>query len=154
MVARALPANPKPLLRLVIAAALIVQGVSSLRGELQWRHDTLHGADLATADCLRDVSAPHDLVVIRGPKPRFDPRWRRPHNFEEPVLLYHSRRKGWVLPADGVNPEVLSRLQANGARWYVETVAQPSLACREWLESRAIEVPNRGRARLFRLRPD
>jgi hypothetical protein len=154
LVARAMPATPRPSLLVLIVVALLAQGITSLRNELRWRNDTMRQADLATAASLREVSAEHELVVIRGPKPRFDPWWRRPHNFEEPILLYHSRRKGWILPLDGVDPEVLSRLPAEGARWYVETAPEPSPGVLRWLEARAVEVPNRGRARLFRLLPN
>ena len=153
LVARAWPAAPKSWLTALAVIAVVGNGVVWAKRELSWRQTICAAADLAAAARLQQLSSPRELVVIRGPKPRVDPFWRRPHNFEEPVLLYHSRRKGWVLPVDGVDPDVLSSVRANGARWYVETAADMSLATELWLTEHAEEVPGPSRARIFRLLP-
>jgi Dolichyl-phosphate-mannose-protein mannosyltransferase len=154
LVARVLPAAPAPWLVVVMAVALLAQAVTSLHGELEWRQRNDRGADLATGAALRELTGERDLVVIRGPKPGFDALWRRPNNFEEPVLLYQSRRKGWVLPVDGVEPEMLRRLSAQGARWYVETAPEASPALQQWLDDHCEQIPIHGRARLFRMAPE
>lgn len=153
LVARAWPSAPKSWLNALAVIALVGNGVFWAQRELSWRQTICAAADLAAAARLQQLSSPDELVVIRGPKPSFDPFWRRPHNFEEPVLLYHSRRKGWVLPVDGVDENVLTSARANGARWFVETAADMSLATELWLKEHAEEVPGPSRARIFRLLP-
>jgi hypothetical protein len=39
--------------------------------------------------------------VVHGNRAAVDAFWQRRTNFEEPMLLYHARRRGWVLPRDG-----------------------------------------------------
>jgi len=58
--------------------------------------------------------------VVRADKPEFDVAWDRRNNFEDPRLLYHARRRGWIVPADGFDVATLADLQQRGARLVVD----------------------------------
>lgn len=102
------------------SAALLALAVVHGQREFAVRAAFATSAHLATAAALQRVAADGDLVAIRGPKPAFDEFWRRRNNYEEPVLLYLSRRRGFVLPADGADASGLAAVAAAGARWYVD----------------------------------
>lgn len=152
LVARAWPERAGARARVVAAGVLLavaVHAVVAETGHRPGRAPTGHDetARLVQANCAAD-----ERIVVRSPKPAFDPFWRRPSNFEEPVLLHLSRRKGWVLPVDGVDGERLAGLAARGARLYVETepgrLAGP---LGDWLERNARLVGSTSSARIYRL---
>ncbi|MBX3462754.1 MAG: glycosyltransferase family 39 protein [Planctomycetes bacterium] len=92
--------------------------------------------DLAAA--VRAASAPADLTVVRADKPRRDTAWARRNNYEDPRFLYHARRRGWVLPADGFDVATLADLQARGARIVVDLVPGGTPAATQaWLAAHA-----------------
>lgn len=102
------------------AATLLSLAIVHLQHERTVRKALAASAHVATAAALQQVAAVDDLVAIRGPKPAYDAFWRRRNNYEEPVLLYLSRRRGFVLPADGADANGLAAVAAAGARWYVD----------------------------------
>jgi len=121
--------------------------------EQQARAANANAPHLATAAALQRLTGPHELVVVRGPKPAFDDFWRRRNNHEEPVLLYLSRRKGWVLPVDRADANELQRLVGDGAAWYVDPVpGAKSADVEQWLAEHAELVQADERATIHRLR--
>ncbi|MBL9077259.1 MAG: glycosyltransferase family 39 protein [Planctomycetes bacterium] len=75
---------------------------------------------LELATSVRALSEPDDLTIVRAEKPAFDATWRRRNNFEDPRLLYHAQRRGWILPRDGFDVATLADLRARGARFVVD----------------------------------
>lgn len=153
LVARAWPERLPGRFVPLVAAVLVAHAAIALRGEFTARAGYGSSLHSETAAALRACSAPGDLVAIRGPKPRFDAFWQRPNNFEEPVLLYLSHRKGWILPVDEVDGAALERVRAQGARWFVETnpgATSPDLTA--WLAGNAGLVRDAGHARIFGLK--
>jgi hypothetical protein len=99
------------------------------------------------------ISAPADLAVVHGFNPRFDTEWRRRHNYEEPMLLYRARRRGWVLPRDGFTLDELTKLHRQGARIVVDQLPNETpQESKAWLDSNAEVVRDVGGQRIYRLR--
>jgi hypothetical protein len=106
----------------------------------------------ATAAAIRLHAQPEARIVVRGPKPAFDVLWRRPSNFEEPVLPYLARRKAWLLPVDGVDGARLADLAARGAVLYVETAPErQTTELAAWLAANASVLARTPSATLHRL---
>lgn len=151
-VARAWPSRWPPVATAGAALALVAFGAWNVHHEMAERAALVGTSHLQTAAKLRELSRPDDLVVVRGPKAGFNELWRRPNNCEEPVLLYQSLRKGWILPRDGVSASVLDQVVAAGARWYVDPAAEsltPETV--EWLAKKATLVASLPGASIFRL---
>lgn len=120
--ARALPARPGRF-GVLLLLGLVAGGVWQLHREHQrYAAERAHPIVALGAE-LRATMPPEALLVVRSGKPRFDPFWRRPNNYEEPVLFWQSRRRGFVLPSDGVTAAVLAEVRARGGRWYVDRIA-------------------------------
>ncbi len=137
------------------AAVLVVMAHAGWQfaHEHEVRAANANAPHLVTAATLQRLSAPGDLVVVHGPKPAFDDFWRRPNNYEEPVLLYLSRRKGWVLPVDRADANELRRLVGEGAGWYVDPVSgAKSPDVKQWLDEHGEMVHSDERATIHRLR--
>jgi hypothetical protein len=153
LVARAWPHQPARRVLGLAAAALVANAAWSLRAEWVARSGYATSGHLLTAAALREVTGPHDLLAVRGPKPRFDTTWSRPNNFEEPVLLYQAHRKGWILPVDGADAAALASVRQQGAKWYVDTapdrVAPETTA---WLAANATFVAEPAGARIYSLK--
>jgi hypothetical protein len=108
---------------------------------------------LLLATSVRELSAPEDLAIVRADKPEFDEAWDRRNNFEDPRLLYHAHRRGWILPADGFEVATLENLHRRGARLVVDLL--PGLTTREvtaWLTAHGEVVLRQPTAVVHRLR--
>lgn len=134
------------------ALGAVIAGTAAfaVRAELAQRPGRSPTAHDATAAMVRAHVPAGDLVVFRGPKPAWDPFWRRRNNCEEPVLPYLCRRKGWVLPSDGVDGAVLADCARRGAKWYVAPAAAPEPVA-AWLAAHARVVARAGDGMLFAL---
>ena len=149
---RAWPQRAPRLLWFAALAAIVATGAVMLARERAWRQTCLDGAPVQTGADIAAATDPSELAVIRSHRERYDSYWRRRTNYEEPVLLYHARRRGWVLPKDGFEPLALADLHRRGARVVVDQSASetpPDTA--EWLQSHARLVAERGDCRVYRL---
>ena len=152
LAARAWPAHASLAVRLVAGGALLVVAAFGAVAETGHRPGRAPTGHDETARVMQANSSAGELVVVRSPKPAFDVTWRRPSNFEEPVLLFLSRRKGWSLPSDGVDGARLAELTQRGARLYVETAPDRLVGpLAEWLSRSAKLVATTPSARIFRL---
>lgn len=153
-VARAWPERTPRWLVGVFAVALVAHGGWQFARERRLKEQNARADALEIAAALSSASQPDELAVIRAEKPEYDEYWGRRNNFEDPRILYHARRRGWVLPADGLDEGLLEALVLRGARVFVDVApraAHESLA--RWLETRAELVGASGRARVYRMRP-
>jgi 4-amino-4-deoxy-L-arabinose transferase-like glycosyltransferase len=153
LIARCVALAPAPRwLGPAFALALAAVAAHACATEIAQRPGRAATSHDATAAVIRAHTTPSERIVVRGPKPAFDALWRRPSNFEEPVLPYLSRRKAWLLPADGVDGERLADLAARGAAVYVETAAAgPSAELAAWLTANAPVLARTPSATLHRL---
>ena len=153
LAARAWPTRAKwPLWTALLAAALL-HGGWHLAQERSWRQRCLESGQIDAGAAVAAMSSPKDLVVVRSFRTGYDAFWRRRTNHEDPVLLYHARRHGWVLPADGFEPASLINLQRRGARIVVDQVpASTSEEARAWLDANSERTENRGGCSIHRLR--
>jgi 4-amino-4-deoxy-L-arabinose transferase-like glycosyltransferase len=141
------------------AWALFAVAIAAHGGWQFARERRLHvvnaGAELMqVAAALREASEDDERVIVWAEKPTFDEFWQRRNNYEDPRILYQARRRGWVLPADGLDVERLEELEENGARFLVDTAADratPELSA--WLAQRAEVVCRTHRMLVYRLRP-
>lgn len=150
---RAWPERASRLLWFGALAAILATAAVMLARERAWRLACLDGAPVQTSADIAAISTPTDLTVVRSHRERYDTYWRRRTNYEEPVLLYHAQRHGWVLPKDGFEPLALADLQKRGARIVVDQIpAETSPATAAWLEANAELMTDRGGSRIYRLR--
>jgi hypothetical protein len=113
---------------------VVAVGGSQLHDERTFRNDCLRSDQMETGADVAALSAPHELTVVRSYREHTNAFWRRRTNFEEPVVLYHARRRGWVLPADGFLPESLADMHRRGARVVVDQMPdQTPPESRAWL---------------------
>jgi hypothetical protein len=110
--------------RSVFAAASLGLAVAPYLGhallERDWRRQVTTAQTVELARLAAEHSRPGELLVVRSPKPREDPFWRRRNNFEEPTILYLADRRGWVLPADEPLDRGLEDCRRRGARLFVD----------------------------------
>lgn len=152
-VARCWPLLGTRWLRLVAVALILATAASSLLRERSFRGHATTSPVLQLAAVLRRGTAATDLVVIRSAKLEHDAFWDRPNNHEDPIVLYQSRRKGWVLPRDGWSIAILEDLRARGARAVVDQATwEPVAPVQEWLAAHAIEVSTAGAGPVHLLR--
>lgn len=153
LVARAWPRRASRSFWALFAAATLAHGGFHLAAERTTRLDWLHSGFAEAGAAVAAACAPEELAVVHGHRKRTDDYWRRRTNFEEPMLLYHARRRGWVLPRDGFTPEELATLQSRGARVVVDQLPDETPpTTREWLVSNADLVVERNGRRIYRLR--
>lgn len=98
------------------------------------------------ATALDRVSAPSDLVVVGTTSTSVVNGVT--NNFEEPIVFFQADRKGWSLPADQYEPNLVAAYQHQGARYFVNPEAdllpQNSPLAR-WLDSHATVLDTSGR---------
>jgi len=153
-VARCWSEFPSRRLHWALGLALLGTAVASLLRERTFRLEAASSPVLLVAAAVRDTTAPHELVAVRSAKLAHDAFWDRPNNHEDPIVLYHARRKGWVLPRDGWHPDRLGELRTRGCRVLVDqAVWDPAVQVREWLGTHASEVWASEQASVHRLRP-
>ena len=152
-IARAVALAPSPRwLAPVAAIAIAAATVHAHAAEIELRPGRAPTSHDATAAAIRLHAQPEARIVVRGPKPAFDVLWRRPSNFEEPVLPYLARRKAWLLPVDGVDGARLADLAARGAVLYVETAPErQTTELAAWLAANASVLARTPSATLHRL---
>lgn len=137
---------------LLLLAAIAV-GAQHLHEERSFRVNSLHPSAIAVGAAVEALSAPDELVVVHGNREAMDAFWRRRTNFEEPMLLYLSRRRGWVLPRDGFTAEAIDGLHRRGARIVVDQFPADTPAdARGWLERHSESVKEIDGRRIHRLR--
>jgi hypothetical protein len=152
-VARAWPSRASAPFQALFAAAALAHGCVHLAAERATRLDWLHSGFAEAGAAVAATCAPEELAVVHGHRNRIDDYWRRRTNFEEPMLLYHARRRGWVLPRDGFTPEQLAALQSRGARVVVDQLPDETpAATHDWLQSNADLVTEQRGRRIYRLR--
>jgi len=150
LVARATAAAP-PRWALVLLAVLIAgSSIVSFERERSARQLASDAAILTVARAVREATEPGDLVVVRSAKTRFDDYWNRRNNFEDPVLLHHARRFGWVVPSGEFGVDELQRLERRGARAFVDLLPeQPISRSNAWLKERLHCVFNKAAGRVY-----
>jgi hypothetical protein len=152
-VARAWPERASLGFKAAFACALAVHGGAQFLREMEFKEDNAGASILAVAALVRDCSAPQELVAVRALKPAHDVRWERRNNFEDPRVLYHAHRRGWVLPSDGLDVPTLEGLVLRGARVVVlSAVRRSDEALLAWLALHADRVGENGGALVYRLR--
>lgn len=153
-VARAWPQRTPRWFAALFALALVAHAGWQLARESSFKERSASADVVEIAKALQSVSTADELAVIRAEKPERDSYWDRRNNFEDPRILYHAHRRGWVVPVDGLDERRLEDLVQRGARLLVDVtpnaVPAPLAA---WLARRAELVLERGRARVWRLRP-
>ena len=105
-----------------IAASTIVLGIVGLAGFQQsrvvrelFRPDALDRRPIVLGQQLR-AATPTDALVITVEYDRY--------GGNSPILLYHSRRRGWSFDAASITPEVIRQLQTRyGAKFFVTLIA-------------------------------
>jgi hypothetical protein len=152
-VARAFPRDGGRLAWTLLLAAVAGQSFVHTCNERAWRHLALRSAQLPVAAAVAAASAPGDLAVVHAQKTDYDLFWRRRANYEEPMLLYNARRRGWVLPANGFDVAALEDLKKRGAKLIVDQVpaATPLDAARWLLDNGEVVLQHHG-ATVYRLR--
>lgn len=151
-VARAVPRQPSKGVWAAMIAAVLALAAFFAAEEGHWRRNVLAARMLPVARAVQESSARDDLIIVHGHEPTIDPSWNRRYNFEEPMVLYNARRRGWVLARDGVTLETLTGLHARGARLYVDQQpGQTPPDARRWLEQRAELVSSLPGGKIYRL---
>lgn len=152
-VARAWPANATRLAWSCLLAAVVGHGAWQLSIERHKAEVCASTLALDLAARLRALSSPQDLAVVRAEKPFADATWGRRNNFEDPRLLYHARRRGWVVPADGFDAATLRDLKQRGARWVVDVLpGRTSAETAQWLRENGEVVVHEASGVVHRLR--
>lgn len=153
-VARAFPQRPGRLLWTLLLAAVVGQAVIHVRNERDWRLAVLHNPQLPLAAAVKAASSPGELVIVHGMEAAFDRSWNRPYNFEEPMMLYNARRRGWVLALGSISSRQLANLQQRGGRMFVDQApeATPPEAV-QWLAANSELVATQAGGRIYRLPP-
>jgi hypothetical protein len=152
-VARAWPVRASGWLWTILIAAVLGHGAWQVARERHKCDVCTSTPLLSLAAMVRQLSAPEELAVVRADKPQFDAAWLRRNNFEDPRLLYHAQRRGWILPADGFEAGKLAELQARGARLVVDLLpGRTSPATERWLAEHADVVLRQPTAVVHRLR--
>ncbi len=152
-VARVWPQQARWSLWALLAVAIVAQGSLHLAKERATRLSCLDSGFAEVGAAVAAISTPDELAVVRGHRERIDEYWRRRTNFEEPMMLYHARRRGWVLPRDDFAPAELAELHQRGARIVIDQMpAETSAPTSEWLASHADLVQERFGRRIYRLR--
>jgi hypothetical protein len=151
-VARAFPARAGKLAWLLLLGAVIGQATVHFSNERAWRQAVLNNPQLPLAAAVRAASTPDELVIVHGKEASFDHSWQRPYNFEEPMMLYNARRRGWVVALDAVTGEGLAALRQRGGRMFVDQAphATPAEAT-QWLETNGELVSTQPGGRIYRL---
>lgn len=140
-VARCWAVVPGRMPRLLLTAVLLATVVVSLLRERSFRLEAVSSPVLQLAAALREATGPTDLVAVRSAKASRDAFWDRPNNHEDPVILHHARRKGWVLPRDAWLPERLTALQHRGVRAVVDQApSSPVDSVTAWLAAHATAI--------------
>lgn len=152
LVARAWPSDAGRRLWWLLLAVVAVQGAWRLAVERHERSGSVESPLLGVAASIRDVVKPEELVVVRSAKQRWDEFWQRRNNFEEPILLYQTGLRGWVLPCDGFGVDALRDLRDRGARLVVDCLWQEHGPTQSWLEANGELLVDEGGMRLHRLR--
>lgn len=138
--------------RLVVIALLLATAGASLLRERSFRGYATTSPVLELAAVLRRATKADDLVVIRSAKLQHDAFWDRPNNHEDPIVLYQSRRRGWVVPRDGWTVAVLEDLRKRGAVAVVDQAAsEPVEPVAGWLSRHGTEVLTIDAGRIHRL---
>lgn len=153
-VARAFPQPSPRWVWALLLAAVLGQATMHFGNERAWRQDVLRSPQLPLAAAVQAASQAKELVVVHGTQAAFDSFWQRPINFEEPMLFYNSRRRGWVLPLDAVTSADLASLHQRGARLFVDQVpaATPAEA-KQWLAAHADLLSTHPGGLIYRFRP-
>lgn len=132
-----------PRLRLLLASAILIQGLLTVR----WRqHSRLPSpiarSNLAAGKALAGLHPVSDaLVIVRAPAPRRDEWWGTDNNYQDPSVFHLARVRGWSLPRDEDSPHLLDRWRQQGAVYVVEPGANtvtPNIGT--WLRSEARPV--------------
>ncbi len=153
-VARAWPQRTPRWFAALFTLALLAHGGWQFARECGIKERSARADVLEIAKALQDISSVDELAVIRAEKPERDEFWGRRNNFEDPRILYHARRRGWVVPVDGLDEDALDELVRRGARLLVDVTSNAASApLAAWLARRAELVLEQGRARVYRLRP-
>jgi 4-amino-4-deoxy-L-arabinose transferase-like glycosyltransferase len=127
----------RAVLAVVAATALSAMSVVVFAQSFTDRSDVL----ATCSRVLAEVSAPDDLVVVGTTSLRIDDGIV--NNFEEPTVFYLADRKGWVLPVDRQEPDLVASYVEDGARWIVtpsSTLASPGSPLHQWLSDNAQQV--------------
>jgi hypothetical protein len=152
-VAIAWPRNAPKWLWLAVGIGLCVQGAWRLKDERGVRIVVNQHPIMAAAKVVESMSAPDDLVIVRSDKPREDKEWNSGNNFEDPRLLYQSRRRGFALPVEEFTPDQLAYRRRIGARFVYDPLPQnTSAATHTWLQTNAELVHDDG-VQVWRLLP-
>lgn len=150
--ARCWPLLGRKWLQVVLGALLLATAGASLLRERSFRGHAITSPVLELAAALRRSTAAEDRVVIRSAKQQHDSFWNRPNNHEDPIVLYQSRRKGWVLPRDGWSVVALEELRARGARAVVDQATwEPVAPVANWLGLHGTEILATEAGRVCRL---
>lgn len=152
-VARVWPERAPRWLWGALIAAVLAHGAWQVTIERHKCHVCSVTPLLSLASSIRDLSEPEELTIVRADKPAYDEAWERRNNFEDPRLLYHAQRRGWILPADGFEVAMLDDLHRRGARLVVDLL--PGLTQGEvsrWLAEHGDVVLRQPTAVVHRLR--
>jgi hypothetical protein len=151
-VARAFPARPGKMVWLLLLAAVIGQATIHVSNERAWRLTVLNNPQLPLAATVRATSTPDELVIVHGTEVAYDRSWQRRYNYEEPMMLYNSRRRGWVMAIDAVTSEGLAALHRRGARMFVDQAPDSTPAdATQWLQANTELVSTQQGGRIYRL---
>ena len=143
-----------PLTAWLICALVVVTAVWSFARERSAVRTAASASILEVASDLQAATKPGELVVVRSPKQRVDDYWQRRNNYEDPVVLYHARRFGWVIPSDEFTPDVLAVLLRDGAKAIVDFAPdRVDDATREWLAAHTTLVGECAGGRVLRVNP-
>jgi hypothetical protein len=96
---------------------------------------------LAAGEAVSKHVARGTLVAVRSTEARYATDFHTLSNYQDPRIHYLSRTRGFVLPLDELDPRVIERMAASGARFYVEPEPVPhARAVNAWLDEHAVLV--------------
>ncbi|RPJ53243.1 MAG: hypothetical protein EHM24_33155 [Acidobacteria bacterium] len=103
-----------------------------------YRPDRLDHLSISAGRAIQEIVPPGEMMVVVD--------YEQAGN-NSPVLLYHSRRRGWSLDVESVSPQVLERLHRQFRADYFATTVWSDLEARrpevvDYLRAhRRVEVP-------------
>ena len=152
LVARAWPKRASLAGWTTLIIAITLQGAWRFEVERTMRSNVVNQTLTDIAASIRRQSSPDELLIVRSEKPRKDELWQRRHNYENPTMLYQSRRRGWVLADDDFTVTELERLRSRGARLiYNPRPGQTTPDVEQWLVAESEALITSPRFRLHRL---
>lgn len=128
------PAGARPTVTVLAVVFVLALGAES--AYVLGRSFTDDSGSLGVCATVLDrVSSPTDLVVVGTTSTSVMDGVT--NNFEEPIVFFRADRKGWSLPADQYEPNLVAAYRSQGARYFVNPepdLLPPDSPLTRWLD--------------------